>query len=138
MSIERWDRAPHWLDREAVIVASVTVPPGVRRPTSSGSQRLDVEFRGFETSGFDDYLSTLDALLRQLPELVQDTFRLAPPEWRHRYVDEASNLDLSDLWLDTVEFDVDGTTRLDFDFGDLDILVLEIDPDGVRHAYIRP
>jgi len=71
----------------------------------------------------------LNDILHTLTEHVGDALRLAPPGWRRSYVDTAA-LDQTDIWLDTIELDSDGAIRTNFDFGDLDLLVLHITSRG--------
>jgi len=59
---------------------------------------------------------------------------LAPDSWR------AANLkrpDYAGLFLDGLEFHDTGIVRVLFDFGDLDLLILDIHPDGRRSASIE-
>ena len=98
-----------------------------RRPSALGGETQDDP---------DVSLALLDSLLRSLTELSGSALRLAPPEWRRHYVDEGG-LGVTNLWLDAVEFDTGGTARLDFDFGDLDTLVLHIAPNGDRSVTVE-
>jgi hypothetical protein len=44
--------------------------------------------------------------------------------------------DYAGLWLDCLELHADGRACLNFDFGDLDQLVLELHPDGGKRVTI--
>jgi hypothetical protein len=55
----------------------------------------------------------------------------APPDWQRSYPP-------ADLWLEGIEFHTDGRVRLLYDFGDLDLLVLELHGNGSKHVSIEP
>lgn len=78
-------------------------------------------------------------LLTQLRDLTTAALRLAPDEWRRHYVERGPGAaDYSGLWLGCLEFHADGRVRLNFDFGNLDQLVLELRPDGGKRVTIEP
>lgn len=63
--------------------------------------------------------------------LAADALNAAPSGW-HRSHPHA------DLWLDGIEFHADGRVHLLYDFGVLDLLVLELHGNGAKHVSIEP
>jgi hypothetical protein len=78
----------------------------------------------------DEALSALGSLIAQLPDLTAEAMRSAPLQWRRDHQDV-------ELWLQGIEFHADGLVRMLYDFGDLDMLVLESSGDGDRRVTIE-
>ncbi|TCM47905.1 hypothetical protein [Kribbella sp. VKM Ac-2568] len=132
MDTIEWVDEPHWSEAGDVVMASIALSPLIRPPAKDGDPRLTVEIHGdradarvAETSG------ALRSLIPQLPVLAADALSAAPPGWHRSYPH-------ADLWLDGIEFHADGRVRLLYDFGDLDLLVLELHGNGAKDVSIEP
>lgn len=112
-------------------MGTITVPSAIRRPADNGNDELEIDIIGPEAEQrCAAVLAELPGLLISLPGLRQAALRAAPREWTEHFGQP-------DLWLMAIEFEPTAT-RLVFDFGDLDSLVLKIDPTGARTVSVRP
>lgn len=114
----------------------------VRAPDAERARRpdmrrdVDVEIHGTDPHArTSSSLASALSLLATISELRNDAEELAPAEWRGWYLDRP---DYPGLFLTGLEFHDDGTVRVLFDFGDLDLLILELHPDGRRTATVEP
>lgn len=74
------------------------------------------------------------SILQSLDELRSAAEQLAPYEWRQYYFDRP---EYPGLFLDGLEFHDSGMIRVLFDFGDLDLLILDLHSDGRRTATVE-
>ena len=126
-----WASDPTWVDAGTVLMGSITVPSEIRRPADNGDDRLEIDVIGPEASErCPGVLAELPGLLLSLADLRQAALRAAPREWTEHFGQP-------DLWLMAIEFEPT-VTRLVFDFGDLDSLILTIAPSGERSVSVRP
>lgn len=104
-----------------------------RRPDHRS--KIDVEIHGSKPE--DRAASSLSAVATLLDTI--DTLRtsaedLAPQDWQERYRAEAN---YAGLFLEGFEFHDTGLVRVLFDFGDLDLLVLDLHASGERTVSIE-
>lgn len=119
------------MDAGSVLRGSITVPAEVRRPADNGDDRLEIDVIGPDANKrCPDVLAQLPGLLLSLADQRQAAPRAAPREWTEQFGQP-------DLWLMAIEFEPE-VTRLVFDFGDLDSLVLTIARSGERTVCVRP
>ena len=74
-------------------------------------------------------------LLGSIDDLRATAEQLAPDDWRQHFLDQPTH---PGLFLQAFEFHDSGTTRVLFDFGDLDQLIVDLHPDGRRAATVEP
>ena len=116
-------------------MAAVRVPAEIRRPADDGDDTLDVEIVGADAPRRVERVRTsLTELLPQIPELTDYALANAPPGWRRHYIDGDGAAEYTGLWLDAVSYEEDGSLRLDYDYGDLGVIVLTIHDDGRREV----
>jgi hypothetical protein len=126
-----WASDPAWVDAGTVLMGSITVPSEIRRPADNGDDRLEIDVIGPDANErCPDVLAQLPRLLLSLADLRQAALRAAPREWTEHFGQP-------ELWLMAIEFEPE-VTRLVFDFGDSDSLVLTIAPSGDRTVCVRP
>ena len=127
-----WVDEPHWSEAGDVVTASIALSLLIRQPAKDGDPRLAVEIHGDRADArVAETSSALRSLIPPLPVLAAEALSAAPPEWQRRYPH-------ADLWLGGIEFHADGRVRLLYDFGDLDLLVLELHRNGAKHVSIEP
>ena len=111
-------------------------------PTSELSRRpdhrsqIDVEIHGSNPEERSaSSLSAVATLLDGIDGLRTSAEDLAPQDWRDRYRAASDN---GGLFLEGFEFHDNGLVRVLFDFGDLDLLVLDLHRSGERTVSIEP
>jgi hypothetical protein len=113
-------------------MASIALSPLIRPPAKDGGPRLAVEIHGDRADArVAETSMALRSLIPQLPVLAAEALSAAPPDWHRSHPD-------ADLWLDGIEFHADGRVRLLYDFGHLDLLVLELHGNGAKDVSIEP
>lgn len=126
-----WASNLTWVDAGNVLMGSITVPSAIRRPADNGDDRLEIDVIGSDArERCAAVLAELPGFLLSLTDLRQAALRAAPREWTEHFGQP-------DLWLMAIEFEPT-VTRLVFDFGDLDSLVLTIEHSGERSVSVRP
>ncbi len=121
-----WAEEPRLLADGMTTAISVRLPASVRRPADNGDDRLEVEFNGpCDAERLNRGLEALGERLPLLDELVDYAAAHAP---------EAFTVEPSALWLTGMQFLPSGEMSLLFDFGDLDLLVLNLSTDGRRQV----
>ncbi|XBB65934.1 hypothetical protein ABFU82_17670 [Nocardioides sp. WV_118_6] len=130
-----WAVPPHFADGGAVLCGLILAPEAERAVRPDDRAHIDIEIHGQDPQGRSEAaLATTDALLKSIDELKAAAEDLAPGRWRLEYLERP---DYSGLFLDGLEFHDSGTVRALFDFGDLDLLILELHPDGRRIASVE-
>ena len=111
-------------------------PEAERRRRPDNLAHVEVEIHGHDPAGrAESSLAASASLLQSLDGLRSAAEQLALSEWREQYLDQP---EYPGLFLQALEFHDSGTTRLLFDFGDLDLLILDLHPDGRRTVTIEP
>lgn len=130
-----WDTPPFFDVTGTVLMGLPKAPEAERRRPPDNRSQVDVEIHGQDP--LDRMESTLAAsasLLESIDELRSAAERLAPAEWCQEYLDKP---EYPGLFLEGFEFHDDGVIRVLFDFGDLDLLVLGLNPDGTRRVTVE-
>lgn len=130
-----WDVRPYFDVTGAVLMGAVKAPQAERRRRPDGRAQVDVEIHGLDPQQrAESALVTSVALLDSIDDLRSKAEQLAPDEWRSQYLGRS---EFAGLFLEGFEFHDDGLVRVLFDFGDLDLLVLDLHPDGKRDVTIE-
>jgi hypothetical protein len=130
-----WSTRPYDLPAERAVRTAVRLPPEIRRPADDGDDTMEVVIRGVDArSRVELVRASLTALLPQIPELTADALANAPPEWRSYFIDGDGAAEYTPLWLMGVDYDADGSVRLEYDYGALGTIVLTIYADGRREV----
>lgn len=131
-----WDHPP-WFDATGtVLMGLVKAPEAERRRRPGNRAQIDVEIHGHDPMGrVESSLAATASLLQSIDELRSSAEQLAPHEWRQQYLDQP---EYTGLFLEGIEFHDSGATRVLFDFGDLDLLILDLHPDGRQTATVEP
>ena len=128
--------APHFDVTGTVLVGLVTAPASERSHRPDHRSQIDVEIHGRNpVNRVDSSLSTIASLLDAIDELRTSAEHLAPTDWQDQYRN-ASNY--AGLFLEGFELHDDGLIRVLFDFGDLDLLILDLHRSGKRTVSIEP
>ncbi|MDO9439922.1 MAG: hypothetical protein Q7T73_03435 [Beijerinckiaceae bacterium] len=104
-----------------------------RRPDHRS--QIDVEIHGSHPEErAAPALGTVGSLLAAIDQLRSQAEALAPSDWKA----EHRNVSGDDLFLEGFEFHDEGLVRVLFDFGDLDLLILDLHADGRSTASVEP
>ena len=130
-----WDVPPHFDVTGTVAMGLLKAPPVERRRRPDDRAQVDVEIHGHEPmERVESSLAACASLLESVDELRADAERLAPVEWCREYLEKPG---YRGLFLEGFEFHDSGLIRVLFDFGDLDLLILNVYPDGSRTATVE-
>lgn len=130
-----WDRLPQFDVTGTVLVGLLKTPEAERRRRPDNRAQIDVEIHGQDPAGrVESSLTASASMLQSIDELRSAAEQLAPDEWRQQYFDR---LEYPGLFLEGFEFHDGGTIRVLFDFGDLDLLILDLHSDGRRTATVE-
>lgn len=129
-----WAVAPHFDVTGKVLMGSVMAPAIEVEHRPDHRSQIDVEIHGRDPEErTDSALSTVASLLASLDELRSVSKALAPADWKDQYPDASGY----GLFLEGFELHDDGLIRVLFDFGDLDLLILNLQPDGRRTVSVE-
>lgn len=130
-----WAVAPYFDVTGRVLMGLVDAPaPEAARRPDHRSQ-IDVEIHGPEPEArAESSLAQVKALLSDIEQLRSTAESLASKEWHGEY-DTGS--ERADLFVEGFELHADGLVRVLFDFGDLDLFILDLQPDGRRTATVE-
>lgn len=129
-----WAAPPHFADGGTVLVGLVLATEAERARRPDGRAHIDIEIHGHAPEDrVESALATADAVLQSIDALRTAAEDLAPSHWRADYLQRPA---YPGLFVDALEFHETGLVRVLFDFGDLDILVLDLNPNGERSATV--
>lgn len=130
-----WAVAPHFDVTGKVLMGLVLAPAVEVTHRPDHRSQIDVEIHGSNPEDrADSSLAIVARLLHALDELRASAEGLAPKDWQDQYRDAPS---YPGLFLEGFELHDDGLIRVLFDFGDLDLLILDLYPSGKRMVFIE-
>lgn len=130
-----WAAAPHFDASGKVLLALIEAPPWEAQNRPDHRTQIDVEIHGHDPQDrVASALLTVSALTSALDQLRSEAQTLAPADWKSQY----ANASGCGLFLVGFEFHDGGLVRVLFDFGDPDLLILDLKPDGARTVSIEP
>lgn len=119
-----------------VLMGLVMAPPSEVTHRPDHRSQIDVEIHGDNPKDrADSSLSTVASLLSAMDELRTSAENLAPKDWQERYLNSSN---YAGLFLEGFELHDDDLIRVLFDFGDLDLLILDLHRSGERTVSIEP
>jgi len=122
-----WAVAPHLNVTGKILMGLVEAPANEVGDRHDHRSQIDVEIHGrYPEDRADSALSSVASLLAGLSELKSQAEALAPTDWKGQYRQGAPG---HELFLEGFEFHDDGRLRVLFDFGNLDLLILDLHPD---------
>jgi hypothetical protein len=130
-----WARLPQFDASGTVLIGLVKAPEAERGRRPDSRSQVDIEIHGRDPQARTGAaLAACGTLLQAIDELRTAAEELAPPEWRREHLYREG---YRGLFLEGFEFHDDGTVRVLFDFDDLDLLILDLHPDGRRTATVE-
>ncbi len=136
MLVHSW-LGPMYSNRNWELAGSIQLDPAIRPPRKNGKRdaeiivEVEVTMPGPQLS---DHLDTCANRIRQaldhLPDLKCYACRHAPAEWLRSQTAQPGPRLIDRLFLDGLEVSSQMGLSLAFDFGDLDMLVLQLDQHG--------
>jgi hypothetical protein len=124
-----WD-VPPVLTASGVLVGLVQSPPAERARRPDHRHQIDVEIHGSNPEGrADEALGAVGVLLRDIDALRTSAEALAPEDWKAEVRDSPT---YPGLFLEGIEFDDGGLVRVLFDYDGMELLILDLHPDGHR------
>ena len=129
-------RPPHFDATGTVLMGLVRAPEPERRRRRKHLANVEVEIHGRDPEErAESSLMACGVLFGSIDDLRATAEQLAPDDWRQHFLAQPT---YPGLFLQAFEFHDSGTTRVLFDFGDLDQLILDLHPDGRRAATVEP
>lgn len=131
-----WAQDPLFDVTGKVLMGLIRAPEPEARRRPDSRVHIDVEIHGRNSAQrLESTLDRVSALVESIDDLRAAAEQMAPAEWRSEHL---ARSDYAGLWLEGFEFHDNGIVRVLFDFGDLDLLTLDLHPNGHRAVSIEP
>lgn len=131
-----WAVTPYFDVTGKVLMGLINAPSAEAALRPNHLSQIDVEIHGRNPKDrADSALSTVATLLPALAELRSYAELHAPKDWQAHY---RTASDYAGLFLEGFEFHDDGLIRVLFDFGHLELLILDLHSDGERTVSVEP